>query len=42
MVISSNTVSSVTVTTAGSGYTFATISDADINTAGGGSLSGSI
>ena len=41
VVISSNTVSSVTVTTAGSGYTFATISDADINTAGGGSLSGS-
>ena len=41
VVISDNTVSSVTVTTAGSGYTFATISDADINTAGGGSLSGS-
>ena len=41
VVISGNTVTSVTVTTAGSGYTFATISDADINTAGGGSLSGS-
>lgn len=39
--IASNAVSAVTVTTPGSGYTFAYIRVADINTAGGGSLSGS-
>jgi len=39
--VSGGAVTAVSVTTAGSGYTFATISDADINTAGGGSLSGS-
>ena len=38
--IASNAVSAVTVTTPGSGYTFAYIRVADINTAGGGSLTG--
>ena len=38
--ISSNAVSAVTVTNAGSGYTFGYIRVADINSAGGGSLSG--
>ena len=39
--ISGGAVTAVSVTTAGSGYTFATISDADIITAGGTDLSGS-
>ena len=38
--ISSNAISAVTVTNVGSGYTFGYIRVADINTAGGGSLSG--
>jgi len=38
--ISSGAVTAVTVTTVGSGYTFGYIRVADINTAGGGSLSG--
>jgi hypothetical protein len=39
--ISGGAVTAVTITTAGTGYTFAYIRVADINTAGGGSLSGS-
>ena len=38
--ISSNAISAVTVTNVGSGYTFGYITLADINSAGGGSLSG--
>ena len=38
--ISSNAISAVTVTNVGSGYTIAYITLADINSAGGGSLSG--
>ena len=38
--ISGGAVTAVTITTAGTGYTFAYIRVADINTAGGGSLSG--